>query len=154
MYYLTLFSRNLYTYVYYAFVYMSVCLIRYLPPQAMTTYLSFGKTKNFYPLIRSLALFRGENRKFKKNLSKQGDFIDLNGMRKFTRNFWPNKKTMTNKVGYKFRKNFYPLIRSLVVFRGENRKFKKTCQNKVHYLICFKWHARIFTNFLTKQNND
>ena len=73
MYYLTLFSRSLYTYVYYAFVYMSVCLIRYLPPQAMTTYLSFGKMKNFYPLIRSSALFRGENRRFKKNLSKQGE---------------------------------------------------------------------------------
>ena len=72
MYYLTLFSRSLYnTYVYYAFVYMSVCLIRYLPPQAMTIYLSFGKTKNFYPLIRSLALSRGENRKFKQTCQKK-----------------------------------------------------------------------------------
>ena len=71
MYYLTLFSRSLYTYVYYAFVYMSVCLIRYLPPQAMTIYLSFGKTKNFYPLIRSSALSRGENRKFKQTCQKK-----------------------------------------------------------------------------------
>merc|ERR1719362_2543579 len=39
----------------------------------MTTYLSFGKTKNFYPLIRNSALFRGENRKFKKTFQNKGN---------------------------------------------------------------------------------
>jgi hypothetical protein len=42
-------------------------------------YLSFGKKNNFS------ALFRGENRKFKKNLSKQGELIDR---QKHYNNFW------------------------------------------------------------------